>query len=182
MAAGSEPRTESAIIAFGYHNDGNRPAGAAMKLQKSTLFALYAVLELARDPARQLSTADIAEQYGISGHHLAKVMRTLVRAGLAQSVRGAGGGYRFAGNPSRTTLLDVIELFEPLASELAPPDTDSNRDPDAGRATPVAAALGTVGEEIDEMTRATLASITLKSLLKHVEKAAPDTVRILAAE
>ncbi len=147
-----------------------------MKLQKSALFALYAVLELAGDPARQLSTADIAEQYGISGHHLAKVMRSLVRAGLVQSVRGAGGGYRFAGNPSRTTLLDVIELFEPLVSELVPPGDA------AGRTTPIAAALGTVGEEIDEMTRATLASITLKSLLKHVEKAAPDTVRILAAE
>ncbi|MDP7545889.1 MAG: Rrf2 family transcriptional regulator, partial [Alphaproteobacteria bacterium] len=57
-----------------------------MRLQKSTEFALYAVLELAADPDRQLSTAGIAARYGISAHHLAKVMRQLVRAGLIQSV------------------------------------------------------------------------------------------------
>ena len=62
-----------------------------MKLQVSTLIALYAVLELARDSSRQLSVSEIAERYGISTHHLAKVMRRLVREGLVQSVRGAGG-------------------------------------------------------------------------------------------
>ncbi len=53
-----------------------------MKLQKASRYALYAVLHLASDPDRQQSTADIAEEYGISIHHLAKVMRTLVRSGL----------------------------------------------------------------------------------------------------
>jgi Rrf2 family protein len=88
-----------------------------MKLQKSTVFALYAVLELAADPECQLSAGDIAARYGISAHHLAKVMRTLVREGLVQSVRGARGGYRFHGNANRVTLLDVITVFENLGSE-----------------------------------------------------------------
>ena len=48
-----------------------------MKLQKATLFALFAVLELARDPSRQVSAAEIAEIYGVSVNHLAKVMRDL---------------------------------------------------------------------------------------------------------
>ena len=89
-----------------------------MKLQKASMFALYAVLELASDPERQLSTTDIADKYGISTHHLAKILRTLVRSGLVQAVRGAGGGYRFSGVVNRTTLLDVIELFESLESDL----------------------------------------------------------------
>ncbi len=137
-----------------------------MKLQKSTLFALYAVLELASEPDRQISTAEIAERYGISTHHLAKVMRTLVRAGLAQSVRGAGGGYRFAGNPRRTTLYDVIALFEPRAAALGPTDASD------GAASPIAAALCDVRDEIDELATATLQSITLKSVLRHAEKTA----------
>ncbi len=137
-----------------------------MKLQKATIFALYAVLELANEPDRQISTAEIAERYGISTHHLAKVMRTLVRAGLAQSVRGAGGGYRFAGNPRRTTLHDVIALFEPAASDLGPDDGSD------GAASPIAAALCDVRDEIDELATATLKSITLKSVLKHAEKTA----------
>ena len=48
-----------------------------MKLNKGSLFALFAVLELAGNGDRQLSTTDIAEKYGISTHHLAKVMRNL---------------------------------------------------------------------------------------------------------
>jgi Rrf2 family protein len=83
-----------------------------MKLQRSTIFALYAVLELARDADTQLATGEIAARYGISAHHLAKVMRQLVRAKLIQSARGAGGGYRLAVNPNRVTLMDVVAVFE----------------------------------------------------------------------
>lgn len=129
-----------------------------MRLQKSTQFALYAVLELAADPERQMSTADLATRYSISAHHLAKVMRRLVRAGLIQSVRGVGGGYRFSGNVRRVTLWDVMELFEP--------DAQSAEDDEAVTGTPISQALDNVRAEIDDLTRATMQSITLKSLLK----------------
>ena len=60
-----------------------------MKLQKATQYGLFAVIELARDPSRQLSAIDIADKYSISSNHLAKVLRDLGRAGLVDSVRGA---------------------------------------------------------------------------------------------
>jgi Rrf2 family protein len=136
-----------------------------VKIQKSTTFALFAVLELARDPEAQLSTAEIAEAYGISVHHLAKVMRQLVRAGLVQSVRGAGGGNRFNGNPNRITLYDVVALFEDnLASEFDVAEAGPNVGSGIGR------ALQSVGDEIEDLTRATLQSITLATLLKHAAK------------
>ena len=75
-----------------------------MRLQKASRFALYAVLELAAEPGRQLSAAEIAGRYGISLNHLAKVMRELGRAGLVESARGVGGGFRFAGNARLTTV------------------------------------------------------------------------------
>ena len=137
-----------------------------MRLQKTTQFALYAVLELAADPERQLSTADIAARYGISAHHLAKVMRRLVRAGLIQSVRGVGGGYRFSGNVRRVTLWDVMELFEP--------DAQGVEDDEAAIGTPISQALDNVRAEIDDLTRATMQSITLKSLLKFAPKEIDD--------
>lgn len=135
-----------------------------MKLHKATTFGLYAVLELAREPARQLSTADIAERYGISTHHLAKVMRTLVRGGLVQSARGAGGGYRFCGRANRVTLMDIITLFETVGSEL------DLGDGDLAPATDIGAALQAVRDEIDDLTRATLQSITLRTLIKSADK------------
>ena len=51
-----------------------------MKLQTATRLGLYAALELARDPERTLSAADLAERFGVSAHHLAKVLRTLSAA------------------------------------------------------------------------------------------------------
>jgi Rrf2 family protein len=135
-----------------------------LKLNKGSLFALFAVLELASDCKRQLSTTDIAEKYGISTHHLAKVMRNLVHAGLVQAVRGVGGGYRFAGNVSRTTLLDVIQLFETLESELDVPNNCSK----AGE--PIMAELQSITNEIDDLTKAVLDTITLETALKSTRQ------------
>ena len=63
-----------------------------MKLQKATLCGLYAVLELAAHPDRQISAAEIAAKYNVSLNHLAKVVRTLVHARLIES--GARRGRR----------------------------------------------------------------------------------------
>jgi len=132
-----------------------------MKLQKASHYALYAVLHLASAPDRQHSTAEIADVYGISIHHLAKVMRTLVRSGLIESVRGVGGGYRFAGTVRRTTLWDVIHEFESLESNIDTPDNLS------GTAAIVISGLDTVNSEIDGLIRSTLDSITLQTLLRY---------------
>jgi len=130
-----------------------------MKLQKSSLFALYAVLELASDPERQLSATDIADKYGISTHHLAKILRTLVRSKLVQAVRGAGGGYRFTGVVNRTTLLDVIALFESLEADFDAPPAGGQ----AGAA--VMEELQSITREIDDLTKAVLDTITLETAL-----------------
>lgn len=130
-----------------------------MKLHKASLLALYSVLELARDPERQLSATDIADRYGISTHHLAKVLRTLVRSGLVQAVRGVGGGYRFSGVVNRTTLLDVIKLFETLESSFDVPSLGS---PMAGA---VVEELEHISREIDDLTKAVLDTITLETAL-----------------
>jgi DNA-binding IscR family transcriptional regulator len=45
-----------------------------LKLQKNTRLALYSVLEFALDPTRHVAAAEIATKYGVSPHHLAKVL------------------------------------------------------------------------------------------------------------
>ena len=128
-----------------------------MKLQVASQLAIYSVLELIAEQNRQLTVADIAEKYAVSTNHLAKVMNVLGRAGFVRSVRGVGGGFQFCGNARRTTLLDIIELFEPRAS-LALQASD------LGGRTAEAAALGVVLQEIDDTIRATLGCITLATL------------------
>jgi len=133
-----------------------------MKLQKNTELALYSVLEFAARPGENVPAAEVAVKYGESLHHLAKVLSELARAGIVDSVRGVGGGYRFAANPRRLTLLDVIRLFEDLGST-APAASQS--------ATPVDRALGQVLSEIDQIAQATLGSITVATMLGMVERA-----------
>lgn len=133
-----------------------------MKLQIASQLAIFAILELAAHPERQLSVGEIGAKYGISNHHLAKVMHVLGRAGLVRAVRGAGGGYQFNGSGRRTTLLDVIQLFE----DLGPGDPD----PEPDQATGESRALRQVLGEIDDIARATLGSITIATMLKLVER------------
>ncbi|MBL8665483.1 MAG: Rrf2 family transcriptional regulator [Candidatus Odyssella sp.] len=148
-----------------------------MKLQKATQFALYSVLELALDPERQSSAAEIAEKYGISNNHLAKVLRDLGRAGLVESTRGVGGGYRFSGNAKRTTLLDIIEMFEDIGA----PASDAA---DRGARTDIGRSLHPVLNEIEQIARATLDSITIETLVNQIKRntgAAPGAAPELRA-
>ena len=130
-----------------------------MKLQTATRLGLYAVLELARDPEQTLSSADLAERFGVSNHHLAKVLGTLSNAGLVRGGRGASGGYRFTGNRKRTTLMDIVALFEPAPG---------SRPTEPGEETDIGGAVQRVLDEIDEIAEATLRSISLETLLAHL--------------
>ena len=130
-----------------------------MRLQKNTSLALYSVLESASQPERHVSAAEIAARLGASPHHLAKVMAELARAGILESARGVGGGYRFVGNARRLTLLDIVQMFE-----------DVGPYPDAAAATPIERALATILSEIDEHALATFASITLATMLRLIAR------------
>lgn len=134
-----------------------------MRLQVNTTLALYSVIEFAGDPQRHIPAAEIAAKYGVSPHHLTKVLAELARAGIVESVRGVGGGYRLTANVRRLTLMDVIQVFE----NFAPPGAQ-RREP--GVATPVDLALDTVVAEVDQIARATFSSITLATMLQMVAR------------
>jgi len=138
-----------------------------MRLQTATRIAIHAVLELASDPGSQISAAQIAERFDISVNHLAKVLRTLGRAGLVEALRGVRGGYRFRGNAKRVTLLDIITLFEDIGS-----DGEDSREP--GSHTREGRALRRVLSEFDDTARATLSSISVATMLMLIGQEPPD--------
>lgn len=134
-----------------------------MRLQVNTKLALYSVIEFAADPQRHIPAAEIAKKYAVSPHHLAKVLAELAHAGIVESVRGAGGGYRFAANARRLTLMDVIQLFEDFAPAAA-------QRVDHAPVTAVDQALDAVLSEVDQIARATFSSITLATMLQLIAR------------
>ncbi|MCP5088709.1 MAG: Rrf2 family transcriptional regulator [Rhodobacteraceae bacterium] len=131
-------------------------------VQKSSRLAIYALIELASNPDRQISAAEIGAKYRVSAHHLAKVLLTLGRAGLVQSIRGVGGGYTFTGNAKRLTLLEIISLFEDTSTKC--------KLSDPSKATNEEWVLFDVSKEINDITMSTYSSISIATLLKQVER------------
>jgi Rrf2 family protein len=134
-----------------------------MTLSKSSRYALYAALEMARAGDEPVTVAQVAGPHGIPATALAKVFQQLVRAGIAVGTRGIGGGYRLARRRDEITVLEVVSVFNPPRT----PGADllharANGEP----ATPQAAALRRLFDEVDEGIRATLASVTLDTLVR----------------
>lgn len=149
-----------------------------MKLQIASQLAIYALLELAERPDSPVSVGEIGDKYNVSVHHLAKVMTVLGRAKLVRAARGVRGGYHFTGNARRTTLLDVIQLFEDLGTAKI-----DARAP--GQRTDEARALRDVLREIDDLAQATFGSITIATMLKlidHRRNDRPGRASPIAAE
>ena len=131
-----------------------------MKLQTATRLGLYAVLELARDPERTLSSADLAERFGVSNHHLAKVLGTLVeRRARCAAAAALPAAIASPATASASTLMDIVALFEPAPG---------SRAKEPGEDTDIGGALQRVLTEIDEIAEATLRSISLETLLAHL--------------
>ncbi len=135
-----------------------------MKLQQSTRYAIWAVIELASRPQEQVRAQELAAIYGISQNHLVRVLHALTRAKIISSARGPGGGFTFCGNARRLTLFDIISLFE-----TGWPGEEQH---DARSGNALAGELGRVLHEVDRITSATLRSVTVQTIINNAEKAA----------
>ncbi len=77
-------------------------------------YAMRAMLHLAAAPDRAQPAGDIAARTSVPHGYLSKIMRELVRAGLVSSQRGPRGGFLLARAPRDITMLDVVQIFDPL--------------------------------------------------------------------
>lgn len=82
-----------------------------MRLTTQTDFALRTMMYLTARSGRA-TIAQVAELFGISAHHVAKVVNLLARLGYVRSIRGIGGGIELACQPEEVRLGDFIEALE----------------------------------------------------------------------
>lgn len=83
-----------------------------MRLTSFTDFALRALMRIASDPNRSHSTAEIADEFGISRNHLTKAVATLAAAGIVETRRGTGGGAVLAKPAEHLKLGDIVAVLE----------------------------------------------------------------------
>lgn len=82
-------------------------------LSLTSEYALRAMIFLAQhEEDWPLRGHDIAHKTGVPPKYLSKILGDLVRAGVLESSRGIGGGFRMAKSAKATRLLDVLAPFE----------------------------------------------------------------------
>ena len=90
-----------------------------MKLSTKGRYAMVALVDLAiAKPDDLTSLAEISQRQDISLPYLEQLFVRLRRAGLVESVRGPGGGYRLARPPSEVRVAEVLEAVDETVSAL----------------------------------------------------------------
>jgi Rrf2 family transcriptional regulator, nitric oxide-sensitive transcriptional repressor len=97
-----------------------------MQLTRFTDYSLRVLIYLGANPDALATVSAIASEYGISRHHLTRVVHQLGVKGYIETARGKGGGFRLARAPGRIRVGDVVrdtesgfelaECFRPGAS------------------------------------------------------------------
>jgi len=84
-----------------------------LQISRRVDYGLRAIIHLAKriDP-KPVSFKEIARVEDIPKDFLAKILRTLVDAGLVNSTRGPHGGFSLAKSPADVSFLDIIEAIE----------------------------------------------------------------------
>ena len=90
-----------------------------MKLSTKGRYAMVALVDLAIAKGDDLtSLAEISKRQDISLPYLEQLFVRLRRAGLVESVRGPGGGYRLARAPETIRVADILGAVDETVSAL----------------------------------------------------------------
>ncbi|MRU14697.1 Rrf2 family transcriptional regulator [Roseovarius sp. A21] len=137
-----------------------------MRLTSFTDYGLRMLMRMANAPEQSFSTAEFAEEFGLSRNHLAKIVQHLSRAGLIRTRRGGGGGAVLARPPAQIRLGDIVQSLEaghPLVECLGAEGGDCTLDGRCllkGRLRMAEAAF------YAELNRSTLADVAIAGALR----------------
>ena len=83
-----------------------------MEISRKTDYALRMIAELVRHPNEVLSVRAAAEANDVPYSFARAIHHDLTTVGRIESARGSHGGMRSAGDPTTTTLCDVVEAIQ----------------------------------------------------------------------
>lgn len=84
-------------------------------LSQTSQYALRAMIFLGeREGEAPVRVEDIANALDVPRNYLSKILHTLTRRGILQSLRGPRGGFSLARSASEVTLLELVEPFDDI--------------------------------------------------------------------
>ena len=87
-----------------------------LRITRQTDYGVILLAHLAERPGRVYNAPELAAETGLPVPMAGKVLKTLARAGLLASQRGAHGGYTLARAPEAISVAEVIAALEgPIA-------------------------------------------------------------------
>ncbi|MFI4968478.1 MAG: Rrf2 family transcriptional regulator, partial [Gammaproteobacteria bacterium] len=82
-----------------------------LRLSKLTDYGTVVLAEMARDPARLHSAAELATTLHLAPPTVAKLLKQFTRGGLIKSQRGAKGGYTLARPAEDISAVQIIDAI-----------------------------------------------------------------------
>ncbi|HIY62377.1 MAG TPA: Rrf2 family transcriptional regulator [Candidatus Mediterraneibacter stercoripullorum] len=142
-----------------------------MKLSTKGRYGLRALIDLAQHSGEgPVSIMSISERQDISERYLEQLVSLLKKAGLVQSVRGAGGGYRLAKRMEEISVGDVLRALE---GSLKPVEC-AGLEPDGRCAASDSCVTKYVWQRINESIAHTVDEIYLDQLVEESRKMNPE--------
>lgn len=83
-----------------------------LRISKLTDYGTVVLAHLASEPQAVCSAADVALATGIGLPTVSKLLKSMARADLVISTRGASGGYQLSRDPRQISAADVIDALE----------------------------------------------------------------------
>ena len=120
-----------------FHERSNA-RGGFMHLTQFSDYSLRLAIYLACHPEKTVSVDEVSRAFGISRHHLVKVVQTLTDLGVVDAQRGRGGGMRLARTPAEINIGWLIRKTEPHLNLVECFDSEANT-------CPIAPACGLKG-------------------------------------
>ncbi|KZL19851.1 HTH-type transcriptional repressor NsrR [Pseudovibrio axinellae] len=83
-----------------------------MRLNQASDFALRLVMQCAMQPETNHRIDQVVLQQGFSKGHVMKLVNQLSHAGILETMRGRGGGFKLGRNAKEITVGDVVRAVE----------------------------------------------------------------------
>ena len=131
-----------------------------LRISKLTDYGTVLLAHLAANQSTVCSAADVAQATGIGLPTVSKLFKSLARAGLVTSTRGANGGYRLSRGPHLISAADVIDALEGPVSitECSAIDGDCEHEG--------VCSVGGAWQRVNVAIRRALTDVTLNDLVR----------------